>query len=412
MTFVSDIEGAEVEAPDGSVVGSAGRPSLNGHRPPPARPDRVPRRPRELTSTDIGIMVGCFLSALSLCWLVFDVLTGGIGWLGFGLATFVCFLGLLFLVTAETMGTTAAADRVVAAIVVSAAVMLLVPLVWLVGYIIVRGSHALRANFFYEDQRGITPVKPATAGGGAHAIVGTVMQVGLALVWALPLGLLAAVFLNETRSKWRRPVRIFVDAMSGIPSVVAGLFIFAVLILPFAKKVEIFGGWKVFSFNGFMASLALAIMMLPTITRTVEVVLRLVPDGLREAGLALGASKTRTVWSVVLPTARTGITTAVVLGIARAVGETAPLIFTAFGYDLMNTNPFDGPQESLPLFVYRNIKKPDVSAVDRAFAGALVLMMIVLALFLVARWVGRDRSRRRSRTRHVRLLSLRNRGST
>ena len=147
-------------------------------------------------------------------------------------------------------------------------------------------------------------------------------------------------------------MRIFVDAMSGLPSVVAGLFIFAVLILPYAKHDR-----PLFGFNGFMASLALAMIMLPTITRTVEVVLRLVPDGLREASLALGASRARTVWSVVLPTARTGITTAVVLGIARAVGETAPLLFTAFGYDLMNANPFDGPQESLPLFVYRNIQQ-------------------------------------------------------
>ena len=120
-----------------------------------------------------------------------------------------------------------------------------------------------------------------------------------------------------------------------------------------------------------MASLALALIMLPTITRTVEVVLRLVPDGLREASLALGSSRARTVWSVVFPTARTGITTAVVLGIARAVGETAPLLFTAFGYDLMNANPFDGPQESLPLFVYRNIRKPDdVSDRARLHRGA------------------------------------------
>jgi phosphate transport system permease protein len=179
--------------------------------------------------------------------------------------------------------------------------------------------------------------------------------------------------------------------MSGLPSVLAGLFIYATLILPFAKQ------FTLFSFNGFMASLALAIIMVPTITRTVEVVLRLVPDGLREASLALGSSKARTVWSVVLPTARTGITTAVILGIARAVGETAPLLFTAFGYDLMNANPFNGPQESLPLFVYRNIRKPDISAVERGFAGALVLMLIVLALFAIARFIGRDRSRRNAR---------------
>jgi phosphate transport system permease protein len=146
-----------------------------------------------------------------------------------------------------------------------------------------------------------------------------------------------------------------------------------------------------------MASLALAIVMLPTITRTVEVVLRLVPDGLREASLAMGASRARTVWSVVFPTARTGMTTAVVLGIARIVGETAPLLFTAFGYDLVNANPFNGPQESLPLFVYRNVIKPDRSAVERAFAGALVMLLIILALFCLARFIGRDRSARSSR---------------
>jgi phosphate transport system permease protein len=274
---------------------------------------------------------------------------------------------------------------------VTAALCVLVPLVSLVVYILVLGLKALRPNFFVQDQTGITPVMDATAGGGAHAIVGTVVQVGLALVWSLPLSLCTAVFLNETRSRWRRPVRIFVDAMSGLPSIVAGLFIFATLILPFASVSP------VFSFNGLMASLALAIVMLPTITRTVEVVLRLVPDGLREASFAVGASRARTVWSVVIPTARTGMTTAIVLGIARAVGETAPLLFTAFGYDLMNANPTNGAQESLPLFVYRNIRKPDQSAIDRGFAGALVLMIIVLSLFALARWVGRDRSRSRGR---------------
>ena len=362
------------------------------------RPERVPVRPRELTGTDIVTIIGCFASALSLSWLVFTVLTGGIGWLGFGLATFVVFLVLVFVVTAETMGVTAATDRVATAVVVSAAVLLLVPLVWLVGYVIVKGLPGLTAHFFFEDQRGVTPILPSTAGGGSHAIVGTLQQVGLALVWALPLGVLAAVFLNESRSRWRRPVRIFVDAMSGLPSVIAGLFIFAVLILPYAKQI------KVFSYNGFMASLALAMMMLPTITRTVEVVLRLVPDGLREASLAMGSSRARTVWSVVLPTARTGITTAVVLGVARAVGETAPLLFTAFGADLMNSNPFNGPQESLPLFVYRNIRKPDPSAISRGFTGALVLMMLVIGLFALARYIGRDRSGRKNKRRRKELL--------
>ena len=339
------------------------------------------------------MMVASAVSSVALCWLVFDRFTDGIGWFGFVLAAFAGFLVIYFLVTLEQHGRLVATDRTISAAVVAGVFFLLVPLIWLVGYVIAKGLPTLRLGFFSHDQRGITPVLPATAGGGAHAIVGTIEQVALALLWSLPLGLLAAVFLNETRSRWRRPVRVFVDAMSGLPSVLAGLFIFAVLILPYAKHVALF------SFNGLMASLALAIIMLPTITLTITVVLRLVPDGLREASLALGSSRARTTWSVVLPTARTGMTTAVVLGIARAVGETAPLLFTAFGYDLMNANPAKGPQESLPLFVYRNIRKPSVSAIDRGYAGAFVLMVIILALFFLARYIGRDRSKAAARVR-------------
>jgi phosphate transport system permease protein len=352
---------------------------------------RTPRRPTERTPDDLLTLVASAVSSLSLCWLVFSRFTDGIGWFGFILCALGGFLVIYYVVTAERHGTLVAADRVVTAVVIAGAVGLLIPLALLISYVVGKGIPNLRLGFFLHDQRGITPTMPATAGGGSHAVIGTIEQVGLALIWSLPLGLLAAVFLNESRSRWRRPVRIFVDAMSGIPSVVAGLFIFAVLILPFARK------YTIFSFNGFMASLALAMVMLPTITQTITVVLRLVPDGLREASLALGSSRARTVWSVVLPTARTGMTTAVVLGIARAVGETAPLLFTAFGYDLMNANPIKGAQESLPLFVFRNIQKPAISAVDRAFAGALVLMLIVLALFVLARYIGRDRSKQAAR---------------
>ncbi|WP_334142231.1 phosphate ABC transporter permease PstA [Rhabdothermincola sp.] len=371
-----------------------------GQRPGsgPVRPGTVSapsfhrRRPRERTATDVVTLVGSLISAYCVNWLIFERILSGVDLFGFVVCTYLTFLVIFGVVTADRLGRLVATDRVVTLLVVTGALVVLVPLVVLIGYIVVEGLRALRPNFFVEDQQGITPLMPATAGGGSHAIVGTVEQVGLALLWSLPLGIAAAVFLNESRSRWRRPVRVFVDAMSGLPSIVAGLFIFAVLILPYAQSNN-----PLFGYNGFMASLALAITMLPTITRTVEVVLRLVPDGLREASLALGASRARTVWSVVFPTARTGMTTAVVLGIARAVGETAPLLFTAFGYDLMNSNPFRGPQESLPLFVYRNIRKPDEAAIARGFAGALVLMTIVLGLFAIARFVGRDRSRRQAR---------------
>ena len=359
---------------------------------PPRNRKRTARRPREFTTFDVWVLVGSLVSATCLNWLIFYRLTAGASAFGFFLGSYVTFLIIFAAVTTERVGRLVAADRVMTVVVVSAAAVVFIPLVLLIGYILVEGMKALRPGFFFHDQQGVTPVMPATSGGGFHAIIGTIEQVGLALFWSLPLALAAAVFLNESRSKWRRPVRIFVDAMSGLPSIVAGLFIFATLILPFAKS-----GNPLFGYNGFMASLALAITMLPTITRTVEVVLRLVPDGLREASLALGASRARTVWSVVFPTSRTGMTTAVVLGIARAVGETAPLLVTSFGYDLMNSNPFAGPQESLPLFVYRNIRKPDISAIQRGFAGALVLMLIVLGLFAIARFIGRDRSKRKAR---------------
>jgi phosphate transport system permease protein len=364
-----------------------------GDRPGPSGPDRPPRptrpsarrRPTDLAPADYLTGVGSGASAAALTWIIVARLTDGAGWFPFVVMSYLVFVLLFTLVTTDRLGWLTAKSRLATVLVSTGAIVILIPLVWLVGYIFVRGIHALRLSFFVNDLTGVAATDPATAGGGAHAIVGTIEQVALALIITVPLSISCAIFLNETTSRLRRPVRIFVDAMSGLPSVVAGLFIFAVLIIPFAESTPLFG------YNGFMASLALSMVMMPTITRTVEVVLRLVPGGLREAGLALGASRARVVWSVVLPTARSGLTTAIVLGIARAVGETAPLLFTSFGYDLMNANPFNGPQDSLPLFVFKNIKQPSEASIDRGFAGALVLMLLVLSLFVVARIIGRDR---------------------
>lgn len=368
-------------------------PAATAEGPPPdAERPRVRglgrRRPSDLTPAD-GITAGfSAASAVALTWVIFARFTDGAGWFGFLVVAYVFFLAFFALVTSDRLGRLVATDRVVTVLVSTGALILMVPLVWLVGFVLVKGLPALTPSFFVNDMSGVKATDPATDGGGAAAIVGTLEQVALALVMSVPLAVSCAVFLNETRSRLRRPVRIFVDAMSGLPSIVAGLFIFATLIVPFAETSPLFG------YNGFMASLALSMVMIPTVTRTVEVVLRLVPDGLREAGLAVGASRARVVWSVVLPTARSGLTTAIVLGVARVVGETAPLLFTAFGYDLMNANPFNGPQDSLPLFVWKNIRKPADESIARGFAGALVLMMLVLTLFLVARIVGRDRSGR------------------
>ena len=367
--------------------------TVAGDRPERARPSR--RRVAVKTPTERLVTLGCALNSFLLVWLVAARLTSGMGWLAFGLVWYATFLAFTYLTAREQDGPVAASDRLAATIIGSATAALVVPFAWLIGYIVVRGAPALRFGFFLHDQAGVRPDDPATAGGGAHAIVGSLEQVSLALLVSLPLGLLTAVFLNETRSRWRRPVRILIDAMSGLPSIIAGLFIYAILIIAFGHEGELFG------YDGFMASLALSITMLPTITRTVEVVLRLIPGGLRESALALGSSRARMVWSVVLPTARTGVTTSVVLGIARAVGETAPLLFTSFGLNYMNANPFSFPQESLPLFVFRNVQKPSQASIDRGFTGAFVLLLVVLSLFALARLVGRDRtgSRRRSARR-------------
>lgn len=313
---------------------------------------------------------------------------------------YALFLGMLYLVFRDRLGKLAAMDRLVTTIVFTGALGLLVPLLFLLVYIVVKGAPHLRLNFFVEDQSAVSPVDPSTKGGGQHAIIGTLEQTAMALLFVVPLGLLTAIFLNETRSRLRKPVRIFVDAMSGLPSIVAGLFVYAALIIPGAVR-----GSSFFNYSGFMACIALTVVMLPTVTRTVDVVLRLVPDGLREASLALGASRARTVWSVVLPTARTGVTTAIILGIARVVGETAPLLFTAAGSTLLNLNPFVGQQEALPLFVYRYVQTSVEAQRERGYVGALVLIIIIFVLFALARIVGRNRTTRkprRTRTRETR----------
>jgi phosphate transport system permease protein len=384
MTTTAD--GTQVPAtavPQAPASPTHGETDIPGGATTP-RPPR--RRMSGMTNGELAALGGCGVSSFLLTWLIFARLADGIGWLGFLIFWYVAFIGMTYVVTWETLGRPAAADRVASVIIRTGMVGLVLPLGLLLAYVVVQGSVALRPGFFIHDLTGITPTMPPTTGGALHSIVGTLEQLVIALVFTIPLSVLTAIYLNETRSRFRRPLRILVDAMSGLPSIVAGLFIYAAIIIPLQT-----------GFMGFAASLALSIVMIPTVTRTIEVVLRLVPGGLREASLALGATRARTVWSVVLPTARTGVTTAIVLGIARTVGETAPLLFTSFGQSVMNANPFKDPQDSLPLFVYANVQKPSVAAEQRGFAGALVLIAVVLALFAVARFVGRDRSRSKSR---------------
>lgn len=271
-------------------------------------------------------------------------------------------------------------DRTVAAVAALALGIALLPLVVVLGYTAVRGAKRLSVSFLDHSMAGVGPLSPA--GGVYHAIVGTIEQVLIATVLSVPLGLLVAIYLNEYgRGTLASAVRFLVDVMTGIPSIVAGLFIFAFWVIALHR-----------GFSGLAAAFSLAILMLPVVIRSSEEMLRLVPASVREAAYALGITRWRTIVSIVLPSAASGITTGVMLAVARVTGETAPLLLTAFGTSYINMNPFSGPQSALPLFVFDQAGRAFNVAIDRAWAAALTLILLVLALYIGARLVTRTGS--------------------
>jgi len=358
-----------------------------------SKPSRV--RPKSFTRRDALVLAASALAAFSLVWLLYERILPLSGIQGFVIVWFGMFLAMYGLAVRELEGSLIARDRVVAALVGGVSLAVLVPLIAILAYTAWRGAIYLRLHFFTETLEFTGPEDPPTAGGGLQAIVGTLEQVGIATLISVPLGVLTAVFLNEVGGRLRRPVRIFVDAMSGVPSIVAGLFVYIILVVKADN-----------GFSGFAAAIALTILMLPTVTRTSEVVLRLVPGGLREASLALGAPEWRTSWNVVLPTARLGLITAVILGMARVVGETAPLIVTTLGNTSLNANPFDGPQDALPLRSYLLFIQGLDNQVNRAWLYAFVLIVLVLILFVTARVLGARRPGDRRRSRRNRAVSV------
>jgi phosphate transport system permease protein len=367
--------------------------------PPPAPPTprRIgrPIRPRDFGWKEAGLLAASLFSAYAFVWVVFYQFTLLSGVFGFFLCWYACFLALYWVVTLQTVDRQAATDRVVSALVISSATLVLGIVVYIVAWVTVKGVTHLRGNFFTKDMSHFTPANHNVLQqiGVAHAIVGTIEQVGIAALIAIPVAITTAVFLIEVGGRGTRIVRTVVTAMSGLPSIVAGVFIYSILVETNLAK-----------YSGFLASLALFVLMLPSVTRTTEEVLRIVPGGLREASLALGASEFRTVWSVVLPTARSGMITASLLGIAIAVGETAPLLFTAFGNNDMNVNPVHGAQQALPLLLLDFVRTPEGVLVNLAYATAFILLALVLILFVLARVFGRPRSK--SGALRARLRSL------
>ncbi|CAO5257373.1 phosphate ABC transporter permease PstA [Frankia sp. AgKG'84/4] len=285
----------------------------------------------------------------------------------------VLFLVAITVVSTVVEGSRRARDRFATTLVYTAFLLALIPLVAVLASVISKGASRLDLGFLTHSMNGIGA---RDAGGGIyHAIIGTVEQVLIASLIAVPFGLLVAIYLVEYgRGRVSRVISFFVDVLTGLPSIVAGLFILAFWVLALHQ-----------GFSGFAGSLALVVLMIPTVVRSAEEMLKLVPNELREAGYALGIAKWKTILRVVVPTAIPGIVTGVMLAIARVSGETAPVLLTVFGTNLINANPFSGEQSSLPLYIYSQAGAPQQVAVDRAWAAALVLIIIIMVLNLVAR---------------------------
>ncbi len=270
-------------------------------------------------------------------------------------------------------------DRAITIGVSGAFALALVPLVSVLYTVIGKGVARFDADFFTLSSRNVVG-----AGGGAlHAIFGTLIITGCAAVVAVPVGILAAVYLVEYgRGRLARSITFFVDVMTGVPSIVAGLFAFALFALFFGPGIRL----------GIMGSIALMVLMLPIVVRSTEEMLRIVPDGLREAAFALGTPKWKVITKIVLPTALAGIVSGVMLAIARVIGETAPLLVTTGVIDSINTDPFHGRMMNLAVFSFDQYKNPGVmkdAYLDRAWAAALTLIAIVMLLNLVGRFVYR-----------------------
>ncbi len=333
---------------------------------------------KRVTQDGVLSLLGAAISALGLDWVLYERILPVSGALGFWLCWYVAFLLTYALVCSTRWNRQVVTEKLVTVLVTSAGLLVLGVLADQIGYIVFRGSRALtHANFFSDSMGQAGPLSPLNRGGAVHAMIGSLEQLGLATLFSVPLGILAALFMAEVGGPIARVVRILVDAMTALPSIVAGLFVLSLFVVTLG-----------FNRSGLAGALAITIMMMPIVTRAAEIVIRLVPNNLREAAYALGSSRWRVALSVVLPTARSGLTTAVVLAMARGVGETSPVLLTAGFTKETNTNPFSGPQANLPVYIWTYVRFPQPNMIARGFGAGLTLVVVVLVLFLIARVLG------------------------
>lgn len=336
-----------------------------------------PRKVGGLRRTDVLSVTGAAIGSLGATALLYTILPLS-GALGFVLISYLFFVAIYAVLVSMDESKAAIRDRVASTIVHSIAFLMLMALVFVVVFTVLRGWQALvNLNFYTQDMSGAGPLDPLDMGGILHAIVGTLVIIGISLVIVIPLGLACAVFLNEMPGRFARVVRTISEAMTALPSIVAGLFIYASLILALGVQK-----------SGVAAALAISVMMLPIMIRSADVVLRLVPGSLKEASYALGAGQWSTVRRVTLPTAKSGLMTSIILGTALGIGETAPVLLTAGFTASLNTNPVEGPMITLPLATFEFVKSPEPAMIARGFGTAATLLVLVVILFVIARMIG------------------------
>ena len=336
----------------------------------------MPQKPWQPSGADkvknlLIVLAAFFLAGASV------ELTGLNGKLGFFFSLFISLLVLNFSFHYFKRGTAAAKDALLQVLAVMAIVITLVPIVSIIATVFSKGYKGLHWGILSNDMALASVNDPIATGGLLHALVGTILMVGGALIISFPIGVLTALYLTEIRGSLTRPIKFLVQAMSGVPSIVAGLFILSSLVYPVTKEL-----------SGLMGSLALTILMIPTIARTAEEMLRLIPNELREAGVALGGTQWRTVAGVVLPAAKSGLVTAIILGVARIIGETAPILLVSGGGDSLNLNPTEGAMGSLPFYIWKAfLTSGTPESLARAWAGMLVLLSFIFILFGMARYI-------------------------
>jgi phosphate transport system permease protein len=338
-----------------------------------------PNRPWKLTPKQVlpDLLGAVFTVASTLLIVALSPLKGKLGF-----AITLIFMAIL---TASAVSwirrdRKAAMNSTTTVLVYIAAAFVILPLISVLYEIVRLGSVGFSLGIFTDDMAETSSESPLTEGGLLHAVIGTAYIVTFATLLATPIGILTALYIVEVKGRFAGLVRFFVQAMSGVPSIVAGLFIFAVWMIQLGN-----------AYSGIAGAFALTVLMIPTVARTSEEVFKLIPQDLREAGLALGATQWRTVAMVVVPAARSGLITAVILGVARVVGETAPLLLTVGGADAINLNPTQGNMSAFPYYVWKNLLIGNENSISRAWLGVFVLMILVLIIFTLARYLSTSR---------------------